>query len=105
MEGNDLLHPLLTGGGTVGMNVHALWHLGVGLARHDPTAARKEILSIMKRQRTVREIPAKGMPSSKPSGVPNLNVAHKASSPTSSLTLPFNTAASVSAIFVDISLR
>ena len=40
VEGDDLLHPLLPRGRAVRVDVHALRHLGVGLARDDPLAAR-----------------------------------------------------------------
>ena len=42
VEGDDLLHPLLPGGGTVGVDVHPLGHLGVRLPGHDPPAAHKK---------------------------------------------------------------
>ena len=40
VEGDDLLHPLLPRGRAVRVDVHALRHLGVSLARDDPLAAR-----------------------------------------------------------------
>ena len=42
VKGDDLLHPLLSRGRTVRVDVHPLGHLGVGLARYDPTAVKKE---------------------------------------------------------------
>ena len=42
VEGDDLLHPLLPGGGTVRVDVHPLGHLRVRLPRHHPFAADKE---------------------------------------------------------------
>ena len=39
VEGDDLLHPLLPRGRAVRVDVHALRHLRVGLARHHPPAA------------------------------------------------------------------
>ena len=36
VEGDHLLHPLLPGGRTVGVDVHPLWHLGVRLPGNDP---------------------------------------------------------------------
>ena len=39
VETDNFLHPLLPGGGTVGVDVHPLGHLGVRLARHHPPAA------------------------------------------------------------------
>lgn len=36
VEGDDLLHPLLAGGGRVRVDVHPLRHLGVRLAGHHP---------------------------------------------------------------------
>ena len=38
MEGDDLLHPLLPRRRAVWVDVHALWHLRVGLASHHPAA-------------------------------------------------------------------
>ena len=40
VEGDDLLHPLLPRRRAVRVDVHALWHLRVGLSRDDPLAAR-----------------------------------------------------------------
>ena len=40
VEGDDLLHPLLPRRRAVRVDVHALRHLRVGLARDDPLAAR-----------------------------------------------------------------
>ena len=40
VEGDHLLHPLLPCRRAVRVDVHALWHLRVGLARDDPLAAR-----------------------------------------------------------------
>ena len=39
VEGDDLLHPLLPRRRAVRVDVHALRHLRVGLARHHPPAA------------------------------------------------------------------
>lgn len=36
VEVHHLGHPLLTGGGTVRVEVQPLWHLGVGLPGHHP---------------------------------------------------------------------
>lgn len=53
VEGDHLLHPLLTGRGGVGVDVHPLGHLGVRLASHHPAAAgpghRREDTTIRKR--------------------------------------------------------
>ena len=46
METDNFLHPLLPGGGTVGVDVHPLGHLGVRLARHDPPA-KNEALNVL----------------------------------------------------------
>ena len=43
VEGDHLLHPLLAGGGAVGVDVHPLGHLGVPLARHNPTAGEYDL--------------------------------------------------------------
>ncbi len=40
VEGDNLLHPLLPGGGTVRVDVHPLGHLGVRLPSHNPPAAK-----------------------------------------------------------------
>lgn len=41
VERDDLLHPLLARGRAVRVDVHALGHLGVRLARHHPPAAHQ----------------------------------------------------------------
>ena len=41
VERDDLLHPLLSGGRAVRVDVHALRHLRIGLASHDPPAANE----------------------------------------------------------------
>jgi hypothetical protein len=46
VEGDNLLHPLLPGGGTVRVDVHPLGHLGVRLPSHNPPAA-KEMFDIL----------------------------------------------------------
>jgi hypothetical protein len=45
VEGDDLLHPLLPGGGAVGVDVHALGHLRVGLAGDHPATAMHKYFS------------------------------------------------------------
>ena len=42
VEGDNLLHPLLPGGGTVRVDVHPLGHLGVRLPGHHPLAEHKK---------------------------------------------------------------
>jgi len=42
VKGDHFLHPVLARGWTVGVDVHALGHLGVSLARHDPSTATQE---------------------------------------------------------------
>ena len=49
VERDDLGHPLLAGGGRVRMNVHALLHLGVGLARHYPARVVKLVATVVGR--------------------------------------------------------
>ena len=46
VEGDDLGHPALSGGGTVRMNVHPLRHLRIRLPRDDPTAEKVRDLQI-----------------------------------------------------------
>ena len=41
MEGDDLLHPLLPGGGAVRVDVHPLRHLSIGLSGHYPSAEQE----------------------------------------------------------------
>ena len=41
MEGDDLLHPLLPGGGAVRVDVHPLRHLSICLSSHYPTAEQE----------------------------------------------------------------
>ena len=51
MEGDDLLHPLLPGGGAVRVDVHPLRHLGVRLPGHYPSA---EIFCIYLTNKTLK---------------------------------------------------
>ena len=46
VEGDDLGHPALSGGGTVRMNVHPLRHLRIRLPRDDPTAEKAREIQI-----------------------------------------------------------
>ena len=47
MKGDDLLHPLLPGGGAVRMDVHPLRHLGVRLPGHYPSAVVELVSKIV----------------------------------------------------------
>jgi len=47
MEGNSFIHPLLPGGGAVGVDVHPLRHLGVRLPGHNPGAVVEFISKIV----------------------------------------------------------
>ena len=47
MEGDGLVHPLLPGGGAVGVDVHPLRHLRVRLPRHNPGAVVELISKIV----------------------------------------------------------
>ena len=40
-------HPLLASGRTVRVNVHPLWHFGVGLARHHPAGVVKLVSAVV----------------------------------------------------------
>ena len=46
VEGDCLVHPLLPGGGTVGVDVHPLGHLGVRLPGNHPVAV-VELVSVV----------------------------------------------------------
>ena len=43
VEGDNLLHPLLPRGGAVRVDVHSLRHLGVRLARNQPSTEIKAL--------------------------------------------------------------
>lgn len=40
-------HPLFTSGRTVRVNVHPLWHFGVGLPRHHPAGVVKFVSAVI----------------------------------------------------------
>lgn len=49
VERDDLLHPLLPSGGRVGVDVHPLGHLRVGLSRHHPPAVVELVAAVVGR--------------------------------------------------------
>ena len=55
VEGDDLLHPLLPGGRTVRMDVHALWHFRVRFARYNPPAVVELVAKIIGRHNIQEE--------------------------------------------------
>ena len=49
VKGHRPAHPLITGQRRVRMNVHSLWHLGVGLAGDHPARIVKLVAAIVHR--------------------------------------------------------
>ena len=49
VEADHFLHPLLSGGRAVGVDVHALRHLWVRLARNDPAAVVELVPQVVSR--------------------------------------------------------
>ena len=55
VEGDNLLHPLLPGGGTVRVDVHPLGHLGVRLPGYNPPAVVELVAEVVRGHNVQKE--------------------------------------------------